>query len=232
MYESLSWEDFKTQFRWKQGEHVTATAPTGAGKTTLFSELMPYRGHSIMFGTKKTDPMYDFIVKKRGFRRIQDVDEIRPWDTKVLLWPSHRPLDIAGTKVKQAEAFRKAMNTIMHQGNWTVWADEAKYMSEQLRLSPELTFLMEQARSAGVTMINGAQRPAWLSRSVLANSTHVFLWKTLDAEDAKRFGDIGGVDRREVIDELKTLGKHEFLYIKTRGTETNIYRSQVERTVK
>lgn len=232
MYESVSWEEFKHRFRWKQGEHVTATAPTGAGKTTLFSELMPYRGYSLMFGTKKTDPMYDFIVKHRGFRRIQDVDEIKPWDKKLLLWPSHVPMSIPATKAKQADAFRKAMNTVMHQGQWTVWADEAKYMSEQLRLSGELTFLMEQARSAGVTMINGAQRPAWLSRSVLANSTHVFLWKTVDAEDAKRFGDIGGVDRREVIDELKSLGKHEFLYIKTRGTETNIVRSQVERNKK
>lgn len=228
MYEKVSWDEFKRQFRWKQGEHVTATAPTGSGKTTLFSELMPYRGHNLMFGTKKQDKTYNRILA-RGFRRVQSIDEIKPWDKNVLLWPKHLS-DMADTKATQRFEFRRAMNMVMNQGSWTVWADEAKYMAEMLSLSKELTFMMEQLRSINATIICGAQRPAWLPRSVLSNSTHVFLWKATDMEDAKRLADIGGIDKKAVLEEMKTLGKYEFLYIRTRGTEAHIVRSQVERS--
>jgi hypothetical protein len=231
MYEKVSWEEFKNSFRWKQGEHVTATAPTGAGKTTLFSELMPYRGYNIMFGTKKQDDTYTRIIRQNGFKRIQSIEEIKPWDKNVLLWPTHSK-DMGDTKATQRYEFRKAMNMVMNQGSWTVWADEAKYMAEMLSLSKELTFMMEQLRSINATIICGAQRPAWLPRSVLSNSTHVFLWKATDMEDAKRLADIGGIDKKAVLEGMKTLGKHEFLYIRTRGTEAKIVRSQVERSRK
>jgi len=227
MYEKIPWDEFKRRFRWKQGEHVTACAPTGSGKTTLFSELMPYRGYNIMFGTKKRDKTYDKILKA-GFKRVQAIEEIKPWDRNVLLWPKHTS-DITETKAIQRNEFRKAMNMVMNQGSWTLWADESKYMAEMLSLSKELTFMMEQLRSINATIICGAQRPAWLPRSVLANSSHVFLWKATDAEDAKRLADIGGIDKKAVLDEMKTLGKYEFLYIHTRGTDSKIYRSQVER---
>ena len=34
--ERVPWNSFLKTFDWKQGEHVAAIAPTGAGKTTLF----------------------------------------------------------------------------------------------------------------------------------------------------------------------------------------------------
>jgi hypothetical protein len=40
---------------------------------------------------------------------------------------------------------------------------------------------------------------------------------------------VGGVDTKEIAKIAPTLGAHEFLYIHTRGTESEMIRSQVKR---
>lgn len=205
-----------------------AIAPTGAGKTTLLSELMPFRKTNIMLGTKLDDPMYREIVKKHGFKRVESFDEVKPWDRNILLWPKHKD-DIRSTYAVQRATFIHALNHIVKQGGWTVWADEMKYMAQHLKMEPEITFILEQLRSINGTIIGGAQRPKWLPLSALSNSTHVFLWKTTLTDDAKRLADIGGIDSKAVIEEMMSLGRHEFIYIRTRGTEARIVKTQVER---
>jgi hypothetical protein len=226
--EATPWAELKRNFRWKQGEHLAAIAPTGAGKTTLFSELMPYRKYNIMFGTKPADSTYDRILKQ-GYVRIESVSEIRSYHKNYLLWPKQRKT-IPETLIAQRQAFQDAFNFIVAQRAWTVWVDESKYIAEMLRLKTELTFCLEQLRSIDATVICGAQRPAFLPLSVLSNSSHIFMWKTTLDTDAKRLGDIGGIDAREVMAVAKTLDRHEFLYIRTRGTDARIIRSQVERS--
>jgi hypothetical protein len=227
LFEATPWEQLKAEFRWKQGEHLAAIAPTGAGKTTLFSELMPYRKHNIMFGTKPADSTYDRILKQ-GYQRIESISEVRSYHSKYLLWP-HQRKSIKDTLIAQRDAFMEAMDVIVGQGAWTVWVDESKYIAEMLKLRTELTYCLEQLRSIDATIICGAQRPAFLPLSVLSNSSHIFMWKTTLDADAKRLADIGGVDAKEVMSIAKTLDRHEFLYIRTRGTDAKIIRSQVER---
>lgn len=227
MIPTVSWGVLlRDHFRWNQGEHLAAIAPTGAGKTTLFKKLLPYRKYNIFFGTKPDDPLYHQILKA-GFKRIESIREITPWDDNYLLWPKPRKT-IPETLLNQRAVFKEALDVIVKQRAWTLWVDESKYLSEMLKLKTELTYCLEQLRSIDSTIICGAQRPAWLSPSVLSNSTHVFLWKTTNRNDQLTLGDIGGIDSRLVRDEAKQLGSHEFLYIKSRGTETQIVRSQVK----
>lgn len=228
MFPVVPWDEFKESFRWKQGEHVMAVAPTGAGKTTLLSELIPMRKYSIFLGTKKDDKLYREIVRKHGFVRVESMDEIKPWENRIMLWPHHLKT-IPQTYAVQRNAFKHALDITAEQGGWTLWADELKYMSEHLRMSHEWTYALEQFRSIGGTIIGGAQRPAWLPLSALSNASHVFLWKTNFSDDAKRLADIGGIDAKAVTAEMHTLGRHEFIYIQTRGTEARIVRTQVER---
>ncbi|MHB1357048.1 MAG: hypothetical protein ACYCZF_13855 [Anaerolineae bacterium] len=204
---------------------MAAIAPTGAGKTTLFAELLPLRQYNIFLGTKLDDPLYRRIMRQ-GYKRIGDISEVKPWENNLLLWPKPGKT-IRDTYAIQRGVIADALDSIVKQGSWTVWIDECKYVAEQLGLSKELTFCLEQLRSINGTTINGAQRPAWLPRSVLANSTHVFLWRTNDREDAKRLSDIGGVDSRYVLSEAKLLSKHEFIYVNARTGE--ILKSQVKR---
>lgn len=219
------WSKFLQDFRWKQGEHVAAIAPAGAGKTTLIRELLPYRRYSIFFGTKPDDPLYRKIIQQ-GYRRIESISEVRPWEEKVFLWPKQRKT-IPETLDAQREAFRTALDVIVTQRSWTVWVDESKYLSEMLRLKTELTYCIEQLRSIDATVICGAQRPAWLPPSVLSNATHTFLWKSTNRDDAIKLADLGGIDAQEVRLAARNLDSHEFLYIKTRGTDSKVIRSQV-----
>lgn len=223
----LPWADFVRRFRWNQGEHLAAVAPTGAGKTTLLLELIPYRGHSIFFGTKPDDPLYHKLVTKHGFVRVESITDIKAYQTKILLWPKPVPGDIRATMRKQQAAFAAAINMVVSQGGWTVWLDESKYMAENLGLKLLLTYLLEQSRSINVTVICGGQRPAWLPASTLPNSTHLFLWKSNKREDAQRLADVGGIDAKQITEQLKTLDAHEFIYVRARGTESQVVRSQV-----
>lgn len=227
MIETVSWAEFTRRFRWNQGEHVAVMAPTGAGKTTLIREILPIRKHVIFLGTKKNDKLYTQL-QRDGYERVESFHEIKPWMNRVILWPKHTD-SIDATVAKQRARFRTAFDGVARQGGWTVVADEAKYMAQLLKLESSLTFLQEQLRSNHGTNVSGAQRPFWLPRSVLSSATHVFLWKTTDADDLKRLADIGGINKREVAGELASLGKHEFVYIHTRGTETAMLRSQVRK---
>lgn len=226
MYDLVPWQEFKSQFRWKQGEHLTAVAPTGAGKTTLFSELMPFRGYNIMFGTKPADKSYDRILRN-GYKRIESINEIRSYHDNYLLWP-RQAKTIRDTMLNQRKVFLEAMDSIVEQQSWTVWIDESKYIAEMLKLKTELTYCLEQLRSINATVICGAQRPAFLPMSALSSATHIFTWKTQLDADKKRLSDIGGINVREVMQAMESLDSHEFLYIKTRGVNAKIVRSQVE----
>lgn len=226
--EKVDWDEFTRRFRWEQGEHLAAIAPTGGGKTTVFSELMPYRRYSIMLGTKPDDDLYRQIIRRHGFRRVETLAEARSYDERILVWPQQQKL-IKDTVLRQQAAFKETLNAIAVQKAWTVWVDEAKYISEYLHLRGELTYMLEQMRSVKSTIICGAQRPVSLPTATLANSTHVFLAKSNRREDAKILADVGGIDSRLVAETAKELERFEFIYIHTRGTESRAIRTRVAR---
>lgn len=225
MIERVTWSQFLDSFKWRQGEHVTAIAPPGAGKTTLFKAIMGYRSYNIIFGTKPADPLYNDLIKS-GFRRVENFSDIKAYDRNILLWPKYAG-SIPAIMEKQRQVFKLALDSIVKQGGWSVWLDESKYIAEMLGLRKEISFCVDQLRSNNSSIICGAQRPAWLPPSVLANATHVFLWKSTNREDQIKLADIGGIDAKLVRDEAKSLGKHEFIYVKTRGVNSNMVISQV-----
>lgn len=224
--ERIDFAEFEKRFVWAQGEHCIAIAPTGAGKTTLLRKLMPRRKNNLFFGTKIRDSAYTSMIRTQGFRRVESVEEIRAWDRNVLLWPRWNK-DIRQTMLDQHTAFKDAINMVAEQGRWTTWLDEAKYLNQMLKLGTDMTYLAEQARSDGGTIIFGTQRPVWIA-SVLSSATHAFLWKTPDGNDMGKLSDLGGVDSKFVRNEIQTLDAHEFLYIRTRGAQVDYLRTQVK----
>jgi hypothetical protein len=226
--EQIHWGEFLRRFRWKQGEHLTIIAPTGGGKTTLEVALVDQRKYSVFFATKRDDPLYHDLIRRHKFHRVENFREVMPWMDRVLLWPKHQET-IRATYRHQQRTFITALDKIVAQRAWSVWFDECKYMVQQLGMGPEVTFANEQLRSTKGTVVNTAQRPVWIGKSALSNASHVFLWKTHDAADTKTLSDVGGIDAKAVAKESQLLGRHEFIYISTRGTDATLVRSQVRR---
>jgi len=226
VYNSIAWQDFLTKFRWMQGEHILCIAGTGQGKTTLLSQMASYRKWNLVLGTKKQDSTYDLWIKQ-GFRRVQSVDEIRPWDTKILLWPRYDKT-IREFKRRQQRVFRDAFDYTAGQGGWTVWNDEEMYMCRDLHLTEEVSWFLQQARSSGLTIINGSQRPAWIPVASYNGSTHAFLANSNVDGDAKRLADLGLVNPKELLANLKQLRRYEFVYVNTRD-HTRPVRTKVEK---
>lgn len=228
MIERVPWSQFLEEFRWKQGEHIAIIAPPGAGKTTLMDAIKDRRSFNIFFGTKPADPLYKKLISE-GFRHVESFNEIKIYDShNFLLWPKFAKT-IPETMEIQERVFRNALDRIVEQGGWTLWVDETKYLSEMLGLRKEISFCVDQLRSNNSSVICGAQRPAWLPQSVLANASHVFLWKSTNREDQIKLADVGGIDAKTVRDEAKSLGAHEFIYIKTRGVHSKMVISQVKK---
>lgn len=222
--EFAPWADFVEGLRWKQGEHVSLIGPTGSGKTTLAHAILPKRKFVVVLATKPKDSTLSKLSGD-GYQTIRSWPEHVSTDVspKLILWPTMRR---PGDAKKQQREIGKALNEIFRQGGWTVFADELRYLSGTLRLSPLLELLWQQGRSLGVSLVGGTQRPAHVPLMLYDQATHLFFWRDNDEANLKRIGGIGFLDSKLVRDTVSELPQHETLYINTRTG--SLIRTQVD----
>lgn len=176
--------------------------------------MTDYRKWNIVFGTKMKDPTYnDFL--RQGFKRVETIADIRPGQRKILLWPRYHKT-IREFQRRQKDIFLDAFDWVAGVGGWTVWNDEELYMCRQLGLTSEVAWFLTQGRSSGLTFVNGSQRPAWIPLESYNGSTHAFLANSNEDGDAKRLADLGLVSSKELMANLRTLHRYEFVYVNTR----------------
>lgn len=112
---------------------------------------------------------------------------------------------------------RDALGSIFHQGGWTVYVDEARYVHETLKLTPYLKLLWQQGRSLGISLVTTTQRPAYMPLEMYDQATHLFLWRDTDRINLARLSSIAGdLDRDQLREEVGKLPLHDFLYANTR----------------
>jgi energy-coupling factor transporter ATP-binding protein EcfA2 len=188
---------------WRQGEHVTIIGMNGSGKTTLAHSLLDKRTWRIMLVTKDDDLTW------RGWRTVGSVERIRPR-------PAERPGQAdQGTSwrlyppyTSSAPVFRAAFDRIWADGGWTCYVDEA-YAVQHKGLEANLVQLLTQGRSKRISMVCGVQRPAWVSRFVFSEATHVFAFQCGDRRDLKALRDGIGDAFADAASDLK---RYEYLY--------------------
>lgn len=228
MYETVAWEDFTESFRWRQGEHLLVVKPTGGGKSTLLSALLPLQKApaQVVLVTKVFDETFTkHFPKREGWRRIHEWPPPRYAD-KVLLWPKPGKT-IRETKGIQRRVFREALDRIFQERGWTVVFDEEHYMCADLGLSEEVAMFHHQGRSSGLTVVDGIQRPKFVPRITFSSATHAFIGNTTDRDDLKVLSDLGGVDAKALASEAITLDYYEFLYIPARARNKQPLRTTV-----
>src|SRR3954469_22140499 len=60
----IPWDVFITNvFHWKNGQHIGLIGPTGLGKTTLMTNLLPLKPYVVVFATKPRDETMHALIR-------------------------------------------------------------------------------------------------------------------------------------------------------------------------
>ena len=217
----LPWDQFWPRFDWRQSEHVGLIGPNGQGKTTLLQAILPKRTYVCVLATKPRDRSLDRLIAS-GYDRYDEWIDIDPDDSpRRIIWPDAKRL---GAWEKQREVFEHAMQQMFIDGEWTVVIDEGYYFTKRLRLGDIMQEYWTQARSNGISFVVGTQRPAWVPVEMYAESTHHFLWRTVEREALRRISDLGAANAEVAKLVIQNLERYQCLYVNTRTGE--MYRTR------
>lgn len=223
-YPRRAWQKHLEYLAWRQGEHILVSGPTSAGKTTLVRPLLEKRSHVIALFTKLKDPT--IAREYKDFKRYDRWPKygFAPDERKVMIWPKQEKT-MRATIRKQQDIMREAFDAIARNGGWCVLIDEMLYMVEPryLNLGSEIGMLHYYGRSAGVSAVALAQRPFNIPRIVLSSATHAYFSRTYDAGDQKRLSELGSMNPREIIANMRNLdSRHDFMYLNPQGDAPSV----------
>lgn len=218
-YPFVAWERLKPAIVWKQGQHALAVGGTGTGKSTVAGEFLPRRAQVVVAVSKGMDEIFDGPY-------YRDYEIIRHWrpgkKQRVMLWPENQK-SLRETKAHKTKVFQEMFdNILLVRGNWCIDIDETHYMSDTLGLKGEVTDIMEQGRSAGISAWNNTQRPAGIPLAVYVNTTHAWLFQAQEEYDVDRLARMANkyTNAKEMkanLDVLESFEKHEFIYLDRTG---------------
>lgn len=213
----IPWDEFiRDKFRWAQGEHVGLIGPTGQGKTTLLSHLLPLHPYVTVFATKPRDESMDELVNT-GYHAIRRWQSLDPQKfPRRVLWPDATSLN---SIANQREVFHDAFARIYREGGWTVAVDELWYFINVLNLELDVKMYLLQARALRISLLVATQRPAWVPLEVYDQSTHLFFWRDNDETNLRRLSGISFRSADLIRSIVADLEKYQVLYVNTRTGE-------------
>lgn len=210
---------------YRPGEHVTILAPTDGGKTQFAHELVAHAATPdlpcVELVMKPRDSTVSRWIKPLGFRRVTTWPPMphplyrRPpgW----ALWPKHA-YDPARDNIAHYRVFRAAILDSYKRGQRIILADETVGLVD-LGLSEELSTVWTKGRSMDCGLWAASQRPKNIPLAAYSQASHLFLGNNPDAQDRKRYAEIGGIDPKQVSEIVANLNRFQWLYIKRKGEE-------------
>lgn len=199
--------------KWEQGEHITAIAKTGGGKSYLIRHgLMPMcRNDRIcVIDCKGDDPTW------RGFGT--DVTALPRY--RVRQGPEHYRLLVHDDRADGRAQVHAAMERMYKQKEWIIVLDETRAVYDStdpgLGLRGQVERLWLRGRSRELTVIAGTQAPTWVPSSMYSQASHLFIGRILDRRARQRLREIGG--NIDVLEHaIASLQPYEFVVVTDYG---------------
>lgn len=210
--QELPWEQFIKRWpsQYKQDQHVTIIGPTDCGKTVLTRNLVACRGHVVGTGVKYVDESLSDLMAQ-GWHRIERWKDRPKSANRLLLWPNvPNPED--ATEVYRAR-FTEMLNRIYKDGRWCIWTDELRFLTDNCGMSKIYRNMYIAARSNKISLVSGAQRPAWVPLEAYSQAQHLFIHRTGFEDDLKKM--LGG-HAKDLIEIVNQLPWYHFLYANLR----------------
>lgn len=220
-YPFVPWHQLKPAIRWRQGQHFLTVGGTGSGKSTVMGELLPRRKLVVVCVSKGMDPIFEGPY-------FRDYETIGKWPPprssleRVLLRPPNAKT-ITETAMHKSNIFRLMFDDVLlRRGHWCIAVDEEHYMCETLKLAHEVTDILEQGRSAHISLWNNTQRPSGVPLATYVNSSHGAFFSSQEEVDVARLGRMRNKhttpqEMARNVEELDSFQTHEFVYLDRSG---------------
>lgn len=233
---------FGEYFDVRPGEHLSLIYPTRRGKSHLAYQCLDaaMRQHTglsaVSLMPKPRDPATTRWASALNLKETPTWPPSKRWWQEkprgYVLWPRHRPdLPAEANREQIAGHLRKCLREQYWRGDSITFADDVHNLAVLLGLNPELEEFWTAGGSSGAGLWSANQKPSGTLNSGSVSSfsynapTHLFLGRDTDARNVRRFGEIGGVDPREVEGIVRGLALHsidgntisEVLYVDKRG---------------
>jgi energy-coupling factor transporter ATP-binding protein EcfA2 len=205
---------------WEQGDHVLITGATSSGKTTLARHVVQRRldrnGCAVVF-VMKLRPDKTIVNDYRGWTRWESWHKRpRPYEDRILLWPKTDRMNPRQALAHQRVVFGEAMDELSKTGYWTIQIDEGLYTCSPsyLNLGHDLGLMHAMGRSAKLSIVTLAQRPAHLPLIVYSSASAGFFGRFHERDDVRRLSEMQGrLGSRDLASRISAQGRRDFMWL-------------------
>lgn len=198
----------------RESEMITLLGFKGSGKTTLAIEaILPQFPIVLVLATKRTDQVLYPTLKRQGYHFTASPKFNFRQHPRIVFKPEMRSLS-KDTKAPLRAMFLAALEVVYAVGNVCVYADEIRFLTENLQLESEITTLWFQGRSEKITMVAATQEPVGVPRPVFVQIDHLFVWKFSYLDRVKTAAEMAGNSYETARNVIPLLRRHEALYVR------------------
>jgi hypothetical protein len=204
--------------------HHSILGQNGSGKTHLVVHgLLPLclDDKVCIIDSKGDDP----VLRASGAKPVH----VLPRELKRIAFDDAKPrsawyrLTVADDHDKAQDQVGRALEQIYKEGNWVVFIDETRAISDPrspgLGLQPQLDRLWLRGRSRNISVIAATQAPRWVPSSFYDQCQFVWCSRIRDERAHQRIMEIGSMTRAH-IPHIARVRKRRWLYMDDEEDET------------